>query len=220
MDSSAKSFESAEIEQLVASSTSELAPQLNAARKQWPYHPLVLVTALTVLGIAIACGLQPLAIGALVFGGVAWPGIFVLDRKRRTTTLDYNLRDDQNQAFGELVRTFNGLANCARVWRIPLERDQQDWKRHAGAGHTVERQRISLCLGLPSLIKSNLEFPSFPLGMETIYFAPDASADCCKELSRSDTLPGLRTTRWRDALHRGRRRAPRYSGRGGNVAVC
>jgi hypothetical protein len=109
MDSSAKSFESAEIEQLVASSTSELAPQLNAARKQWPYHPLVLVDALTVLGIAIASGLQPLAIGALVFGGVAWPGIFVLDRKRRTTTLDYNLRDDQNQAFGELVRTLMDL---------------------------------------------------------------------------------------------------------------
>ena len=174
MDSSAKSFESAEIEQLVASSTSELAPQLNAARKQWPYHPLVLFAALTVLGIAIASGLQPLAIGALVFGGVAWPGIFVLDRKRLTATLDYNLRDDQNQAFGELVRTFNGLASCARVWRIPLEKDQRDWKRHAGAGVDVERQRISLSLGLPSLIKSNLEFPSFPLGNETIYFAPDA----------------------------------------------
>jgi hypothetical protein len=174
MDASAKSFESAEVEQLVASSTSELAPHLNAARNQWPYHPFVLFAALTLLGIAIASGLQPLAIGAFVFGSVAWPVIFVLDRKRLTTTLDYKLRDDQNQTFGELVHAFNGLANCARVWRIPLEKDQRDWKRHAGAGFTVVRQRISLGLGLPSLIKSNLEFPSFPLGKETIYFAPDA----------------------------------------------
>jgi hypothetical protein len=174
MDASATSFESAEIEQLVASSTSELAPQLNVARKQWPYHPFVLFAALAVLVVAIASGLQPLAIGALVFGGVAWPAIFVLDRKRLTTTLDYNLRDDQNQAFGELVRAFEGLASCARVWRIPRKKDQRDWKRNAGAGVDVERQRISLRLGLPNLIKSNLEFPTFPLGNETIYFAPDA----------------------------------------------
>ena len=95
-------------------------------------------------------------------------------RKRRTTKLDLQFARRPRSGVWRVSPYLYGLANCARLWRIPLEKDQRDWKRHAGAGVTVERQGISLRLGLPSLIKSNLEFPSFPLGKETIYFAPDA----------------------------------------------
>ena len=42
-----------------------------------PSIPLFFLLLLTVLGIAIASELQPLAIGAFVFGSVAWPVIFV-----------------------------------------------------------------------------------------------------------------------------------------------
>jgi hypothetical protein len=173
MDQSARLFESAEIEQLIASSTSGLGPRLESARKQWRYHPFVLFAALIVVGVANSSGLQPLAVGAFLLGGVTWAGTYLLDRKRLTTTLEYKLDDDHIQTFSKLVSAFEELAKCARVWRIPRETDQRDRKRHAGAGVTVERQRIGLRLGLPDLIESNLKFPSFPLGKETIYFAPD-----------------------------------------------
>jgi len=171
---STRSFESAGIEQLVAGSTNELAPILDAARKQFPSHLLVLAAAGLVVALASAYDLPPLAVGALVFGIIAWPMMFVLDRRRRTTTLEYNLEDDQNRKFANLVQAFNSLASCHRVWRVPLERDEGDWKRHAGASVTLERSPISLRMGLPTLVKSNLKFPSFELGKETIYFAPDS----------------------------------------------
>jgi hypothetical protein len=170
----ARSFESAKIEQLVAGSTSELAPLLDAARKRFPWHLLVLAVAVAISVLAIGYDLQPVAVGALVFGLVAWTVMFVLDRRKRTTTLEYKLDNDQNQRFARLIDAFNDLVSCHRIWRVPLEWDQQDWKRNAGANVTIERKAINPRIGLPSLVKSNLKFASFPLGKQTIFFAPDA----------------------------------------------
>ena len=50
---------------------------------------------------------------------------------------------------------------------------QTDQKRNAGASHSVKRNEISLRMALPSLIKSNLKFPTIPAGKEIIDFAPD-----------------------------------------------
>jgi hypothetical protein len=72
-DTSTRSFESADIEHLVAASTSELAPLLDAARKRWPYHYLALFPTAAMLVLAAAYELPVLAIAALVFGAVTWP---------------------------------------------------------------------------------------------------------------------------------------------------
>ena len=126
------------------------------------------------LVLAVAYQLPLLAVAALVLGAVAWTYMFQLDQRRLTTTLDYELTEDQNQKFADLVGAFKGLMNSARVWRVPMEMDQPDWKRHAGASTSVQRHRIRLGMGLPRFVKSNLEFPFLALGKETIYFAPDA----------------------------------------------
>jgi Protein of unknown function (DUF4236) len=167
-------FESADIAQLVAASTSELAPHLDAARKKFPIHLIVLAFAGGLLAGAIGYDQNALAGAALVIGLVGWPIVFAIDRKRRTTTLEYNLAAEQNERFGNLVSAFSQLRNCNRIWRVPIEWDQRDWKRNAGSGVTVQRQAIGLRMGLPSLVKSNLQFPSLPLGKETLYLAPDS----------------------------------------------
>jgi hypothetical protein len=171
---SATVFESAAIEELVAQSTSELAPILDGAQKQWGWSPIVLALALSAFALAALYHSQPATIGALVFGIIAWPAMAILDRKGRTITLEYNLNDDLERNFHRLVSAFNGLAACQRVWRVPSEMHQSDWKRNAGAAYTDKRDKISATLGLPHLIKSNLTFPALLLGEETIYFAPDA----------------------------------------------
>jgi hypothetical protein len=159
---------------LVAGSTSELATVLDAARKQFPLHLMLPVFTAALFALAIGYGLQPLALGVFVCGLISWPVMFALDRRRRTTTLEYKLDDSQNEKFTALIHAFNGVASCRGLWRVPQEWDQQDWKRNAGAAVTIARQAIGARIGLPSLIKSNLSFPSFPLGKETIYFTPDA----------------------------------------------
>jgi hypothetical protein len=108
------------------------------------------------------------------FAVIAWPAAALSDRHRLTITLDYDLQGREIHRFNELVQAFQGLAKCRRVWRIPIQVRQTDWKRNAGTDHTVQRQRISPEMALPSLIKSNLQFAMIPIGKETIYFAPDA----------------------------------------------
>ena len=174
IDPDAIVFESAAIEQLVSGSTSELAPILDAVRKRWRFHPIVLVLALSSVALAVASNSPPAIIGVIAFAVIAWPVAAILDRRRLTITLDYDLQDNQLRKFNDLVQQFQGLTKCRQVWRIPLERRQTDWKRNAGASHTVQRQETTPRTALPDLIKSNLKFPSIPLGKKTIYFTPDA----------------------------------------------
>ena len=174
IDPGAIVFESAAIEELVSGSTSELAPILDAVRKRWRFHPIVLALASLAVALAVASNSPPAIIGAIVFAAIAWPAAAILDRHRLTITLDYDLQDNQLRRFNELVQQFQGLTKCRQVWRIPLERRQTDWKRNAGASHAVQRQETTLRTALPNLIKSNLKFPSIPLGKKTIYFTPDA----------------------------------------------
>ncbi len=167
-------FESAAIEQLVSGSTSELAPILDAVRKQWRFHPIVLALAFSAGALAVASNSPQAIIGAIAFAAIAWPAAAILDRHRLTITLDYDLQDGQLRRFDELVQQFQRLAKCQRVWRIPLELRQTDRKRNAGASYTVQRHEISPRTALPDLIKSNLKFPSISLVNKTMYFTPDA----------------------------------------------
>ena len=174
IDPEAIVFESAALEQLISGSTSELAPILDAVRKRWRFHPIVLVLALSAVALAVASNSPPAIIGAIVFAAIAWPAAAILDRHRLTITLDYDLQDNQLRRFDELVQQFQGLTKCRQVWRVTLECRQTDKKRNAGASHSVQRQVTALRTALPDLIKSNLKFPSIPVGKKTIYFAPDA----------------------------------------------
>jgi Cdc6-like AAA superfamily ATPase len=173
-DPVATNFQSAPIEELVSGSTSELAPVLDAARKQWRFHPIVLALAVAAFALAVFSNSPPAAVGAIVFGVIAWPSMFFCDRYRLTINLDYNFQDSEIERFNELVHTFEKLMRCHRVWRIPQQIAVTDWKRNAGVGYSVSRQPISLGIGLPKLIRSNLKFPVIPVGKQSIYFTPDA----------------------------------------------
>jgi Protein of unknown function (DUF4236) len=171
-DPTAKVFESAPIERLGAGSTSELAPVLDAARKQWGYSPVVLAVAFLLVGLAVLSNAA--IVGAIVFGIIAWSAALLIDRKRCTVTLEYNLHDDQLRTFNHMVEAFKRICNCERVWSVPLLVQQRDWKRNAGATQTIQAQKTTPRIRTPPLIKSNLTFPALQAGKETIYFAPDA----------------------------------------------
>jgi len=97
-----------------------------------------------------------------------------LNLSRSTISLEYNLQDDQTRAYQEFSNAFRELVKSRRVWRIPAKIGQSDWKRHAGASTTIERNPISLSVSTPNLINSNLEFMCVPLGTKNLYFTPDA----------------------------------------------
>jgi hypothetical protein len=163
-DRSVERFESAPIEDLVADSTFELTPKLNAARKQLRLHLIIPVLFCAIIFIEIANDWQSsIAITALIFF-----------RYYLTVSLKYNLRDDQIRKFERLSNSFHQLMRSRRTWRIPMEARESDWKRHAGASSTVERKPISLSVGTPALIKSNIEFLCVPLRNKSLYLTPDS----------------------------------------------
>jgi len=89
-----------------------------------------------------------------------------------TISLDYDLSSEAAERFealGRGIRCF-GLGG-SRIWRIPLERQEADWKRMPESRRRWTKA-ISLGRANPSLVKSNVEFLQVPLGKETLYFHP------------------------------------------------
>ena len=168
-------IDSAPIEQLVANSTIEITSALNASRSRWRSYKvwlavlsaLFVVAAVTVVNSVSA--VPPAAAfiattgAAIILGAIGLHG-----RESSTISLDYDLSRDEFERFKALTLAFNALAECARIWRIPLEKQEADWKRNAGASKTIERKQIELTRGRPPLVKSNVEFLQLPLGKEIV----------------------------------------------------
>jgi len=173
-DQNVKSFESSSIAELVAGSTGELAPMLNAARRQLRFNWIVLMFFLSLIVFEILLNVKVAVLPTVIFGFLAWLAAAFLDQYRLTISLEYSLQDDQTRAFDKLTNAFHELMKSRRVWRIPVQFGQADWKRHAGASTTIERNLVSLNVGTPKLIRSNLKFLCLPLGDKSLYFAPDA----------------------------------------------
>ena len=170
-----ETFESSSVEELVAGSTSELTPILNAARGQIRIHIVVLALLFIIFAVEFGSNADPAVLGATsILGIIAWPIAWFFDQHRLTMTLDYSLEPGQRERFTDLTNAFQKLVECRRVWRVPAEWAESDWKRHAGSSTTLQREDVHGSFGTPSLIKSNLAFPYLPLKGKKLFFAPDA----------------------------------------------
>ncbi|WP_409190638.1 DUF4236 domain-containing protein [Bradyrhizobium sp. RDM4] len=180
LDQSATIIDSAPVEELVANSTVHIAGALNAGRSRWRSYKILLIVLLFLfLGTAaVAIGSAP-AIPPIVAFIVTAGAVIILSavavhgRQSSTVTLDYELSGEASERFAALKYAFDALAACSQIWRIPLERQESDWKRNAGVAKTIERAQTSLTRGNPHLIESNVDFLRISVGKEIIYFTPD-----------------------------------------------
>lgn len=174
-------IDSAPIDELVANSTIEIAQSLAAGRSRWRrYKMLIAMLSLifafaAIMVIGSASAVPPVAAFIMTAGVVLVLGsLTVHGRESSTVSLEYELSAEQSARFETLAHAFRELASCGRTWNIPLERQEADWKRNAGASKLIQRQPISLGMDKPPLVKSNLDFLKLPLGKETFYLTPDA----------------------------------------------
>jgi hypothetical protein len=180
-DASTTVIGSAPIEQLVAHSTIDIAGELSASRSRWRRYKalLAVLSTLFVAAAVMVAGstsaVPPEAAFIAAAGAVIILGALAIHgRESSTISLDYDLSADGSARFEALTHGFSALAGCSRIWRIPLERQEADWKRNAGASKLIDRKQIALTKGNPSLVKTNVDFLQMPLGKVTIYFTPDA----------------------------------------------
>jgi hypothetical protein len=174
-------FESAPIEKLAAKSTIEIAQTLSENKSRWRLHKILLVVLaiIFVFGIFVSASaagsIANSAVILMIAGAcIAWSAAALHSRQSLTVSLEYNLSGKELEPFNQLTRAFKVLGSCERVWQIPSEMSQADWKRNAGASKTVERRPTSLSTDQPALIKSNIEFLRLALANENLYFTPDA----------------------------------------------
>ena len=109
----------------------------------------------------------------LLVGVIAAAVLGIVDTKRRTAYLAYDINDDMEGALQRFYDTFERVFSSKKVWNVVGRRKNESTKTSGGAGHSVEREAVTTKWGVPSGVKTNVRVPSLPVGRQTLYFMPD-----------------------------------------------
>lgn len=167
-------IESADISQMVDSSSAELVSELNKNKNKmriWPF--VATLGALMTFILYHSEGLSFVTV-IVAIGAIATTTYSVIrDNVRKSTVLFYELDERTESLYQKLHDTFDKLSSCSRKWHIEAEGAVQDRKRNAGASKVISRKAISLSKGEPPYVKTNVSVPYIPAGKQTLYFLPD-----------------------------------------------
>lgn len=174
-----------DINELIASSNSELITQINSRIQQPTYALLIgLASVIVAGGFALLLLIIPpnivfdllLLFIAVTIGitglYLAW-GTNQQEKLARATTLKYNLDEETNNRFAEVQNAFAGLTKAIRIWRVISNKTNWDWKRNAGASFLITRNRIATGLLNPPFLQTQFKVYGFSLGSMDLFFLPD-----------------------------------------------
>jgi hypothetical protein len=158
-------------ERLIPTGPGDLVEQLNSAARA---HRFSLWLALLLLIILLA---QP-TVGALLLvpgvPAVAW--LWLHDRARRSVVAFYDVNDDVERWFENVVDRLEGLAASNKVWRVNAAGRVQttyQYKVNSGATAIVSRGDAAVTFDPPASLKTNIKVPTISSGKQSISFLPD-----------------------------------------------
>lgn len=169
-----KEIESAHITKMVDSSSADLVAEMNDKRKKvriWPFIA-TLGAILTFIAFKNSEALN-LALVLAVVTVVLTVFASIKDSLRKTTVLFFELEPEIEALYQKLHDSFGQLSSSSRKWHVEAEGAVKDRKRNAGATSVIKRTSISLGIGNPPYIKTNVSVPFIPVGEQTLYFFPD-----------------------------------------------
>lgn len=169
-----KEIESAHITQMVDSSSADLVAEMNDKRKMIRIWPFIAAFGAILTFIAFRSSETPtlaLVIAAFTTGLAVLSS--VKDSLRKTTVLFFELEPEIEALYQKLHDSFGKLLSSSSKWHVEAEGDIKDKKRNAGATSVIKRTSISLGIGSPPFVKTNVSVPSIPVGKQTLYFFPD-----------------------------------------------
>lgn len=154
-------IESGDVSLIVDSSSQEILDEITAKRKIVPLWLLSIPFAfIPSFGIFIT-----IVVGLLLY--------FLVDKKRKTTILFYDI---EKQAENEIQQFYNGfdeIMKCQQAWHVSAQADVHDRKYQAGASSVVKRTGIRILYRTPSYIQTNVKVIMIPVGKQKLYFFPD-----------------------------------------------
>ena len=167
-------IESADVSQIVDSSSAELLGELNAKRKRsrnWPFAATIGVLLLLVGSMASWPPWVLLVI--LVASIVSSTIIFQRDILAKTAVVFYEFDADTEQAYELLHKWGEALTGCASTWHIAAQGAIRNRKYHAGASTLVSRQPTFIRKAEPPDLKTNVETLAMGVGRQVLHFFPD-----------------------------------------------
>ena len=171
---SLREIESAHITQMVDSSSADLVAEMNDNRKKVRIWPFIAVLGATLTFVAFKSSETPtLAFAIAAVSVILTVFASVKDSLRKTTVLFFELEPEIEALYQELHDSFGQLSSSSSKWHVEAEGAVKDRKRNAGATSVIKRTSISLSLGNPPYVKTNVSVPSIPVGKQTLYFLPD-----------------------------------------------
>ena len=169
-----KEIESAHITQMVDSSSADLVAEMNEKRKKvrmWPF--IAVIGAILTFAAFKNSDTPTLAVVIAVFTVALTIFAYVKDSLRKTTVLFFELEPEIEALYQKLHDSFGQLSASSSKWHVEAEGAVKDRKRNAGATSVIKRTSISLGIGNPPYVKTNVSVPSIPVGKQTLYFFPD-----------------------------------------------
>lgn len=166
-------IESADVCQMVDSSSRELLDELNQKQKTARLLPIVT----SVSAVVLICGLlwSPIWILILLFVA-ALVGTYAAhsrDTLAKTVVLFYNFDPEMESSYDQLLNCAEKLAGCAATWHIEAEGQVYDRKYHAGASSLIRRKQTFIRKAEPPYVKTNIETIAIGVGRQTLHFFPD-----------------------------------------------
>jgi len=150
-------IESSDVTFIKDSSSAELLEEINKKLKKvsfWPFSVIFLL-------INLFAGLAAAII------------LYLIDRKRKTTVLLYNIDEIMEAKLQSFYDAFDELKSCRAKWHLQAEAVTKDYKHFAGANRIIRRKPVNISDNCPKYMKTNVKVPCIPVGKQKLYFFPD-----------------------------------------------
>jgi hypothetical protein len=167
-------IESADVSQMVDSSSTELLKELNHKRGKIRLWPAVATVTIVVPILGSFAGLQVWVIAALfAVGAIGVYCAYQRDLLAKTSVIFYDFDPEMEKAYADLHQSGEQLASCAKAWHIEAQGQVRDRKYHAGASSLIRRKSTSVKKSEPPYVKTNIETIAIGLGRRVLHFFPD-----------------------------------------------
>jgi Protein of unknown function (DUF4236)/DnaJ domain len=158
---------SADVGNLVASSSQETLSKVNRATRHFPIFPIVVFVLLSFIGYYFSSWLFSLP-------GIVLPFfLFWYLKSQHKVHLVYSMDSVAEKKFSALQESVYTLGLSERLWRIISTQSEYDWKRNAGASSNVKRKLATIGVINAPHIKTNVNIYGINFGSLKVFFFPD-----------------------------------------------
>ena len=169
-----REIESADVTQIVDSSSVELLNELNNKRKKSSSWPFVLALFFGLAYIAYNVQFPQWAVAIILGVGCVLTWVtHIRDILAKTTVLFYDFEPKMESVYAQLLESAEQLAKCSKVWHIAASGRVIDRKYHAGASDLIERKGTTIRVTEPLYLQTNIQTVAIEVGRQTLHFFPD-----------------------------------------------